>query len=176
MFLMWLGEADHGAWPGERDLDHDSPGIAAGLPNAMAAVHLVNSGSLHTGVALFICVLVAAVTLRCGVRRTWAAQDPGQLRQTAVGNRLYGGQSSHLPLKLNMASVIPPSSLLQIILFPRRSWAGFGRRQSMRWLKDIADALRPGQPIYVILFASAIVFFCFFYTALVFNSRETAET
>jgi preprotein translocase subunit SecY len=92
-----------------------------------------------------------------------------------VGNKVYGGQSSHLPLKLNMAGVIPPIFASSIILLPATVVSWFSSGESMTWLKDIAGSLTPGQPIYVMLYASAIVFFCFFYTALVFNSRETAD-
>ncbi|MBL8490869.1 MAG: preprotein translocase subunit SecY, partial [Rhodocyclaceae bacterium] len=92
-----------------------------------------------------------------------------------VGNKVYGGQSSHLPLKLNMSGVIPPIFASSIILFPATVAGWFGSGEGMRWLKDIASTLSPGQPIYVMLYAAAIVFFCFFYTALVFNSRETAD-
>ena len=92
-----------------------------------------------------------------------------------VGNKVYGGQSSHLPLKLNMAGVIPPIFASSIILLPATVVGWFSAGESMVWLKDIAGTLTPGQPIYVLLYAAAIVFFCFFYTALVFNSRETAD-
>ncbi len=92
-----------------------------------------------------------------------------------VGNKVYGGQSSHLPLKLNMAGVIPPIFASSIILLPATVVSWFSSGDSMRWLKDISAALAPGQPVYVMLYAAAIVFFCFFYTALVFNSRETAD-
>jgi len=92
-----------------------------------------------------------------------------------VGNRVYGGQSSHLPLKLNMSGVIPPIFASSIILLPTSLVSWFATGDSMRWLKDIADVLRRGQPIYMLLYAAAIIFFAFFYTALVFNSRETAE-
>jgi preprotein translocase subunit SecY len=92
-----------------------------------------------------------------------------------VGNKVYGGQSSHLPLKLNMAGVIPPIFASSIILFPATVAGWFGSGESMRWLKDVASTLSPGQPIYVMLYAAAIIFFCFFYTALVFNSKETAD-
>ena len=92
-----------------------------------------------------------------------------------VGNKIYGGQSSHLPLKLNMSGVIPPIFASSIILFPATVAGWFGSGEGMRWLKDIASTLSPGQPIYVMLYATAIVFFCFFYTALVFNSKETAD-
>ena len=92
-----------------------------------------------------------------------------------VGNKLYGGQSSHLPLKLNMAGVIPPIFASSIILFPATIAGWFGSNEKMVWLKDIGAALAPGQPLYSVLYAAAIIFFCFFYTALVFNSKETAE-
>jgi preprotein translocase subunit SecY len=92
-----------------------------------------------------------------------------------VGNKIYGGQSSHLPLKLNMSGVIPPIFASSIILFPATLAQWFGSSESMTWLKDLGSTLAPGQPIYVILYAAAIVFFCFFYTALVFNSKETAD-
>ena len=92
-----------------------------------------------------------------------------------VGNKVYGGQSSHLPLKVNMAGVIPPIFASSIILLPATAVGWFATGDSMRWLKDLAGMLSPGQPIYVILYTAAIVFFCFFYTALVFNSRETAD-
>jgi len=92
-----------------------------------------------------------------------------------VGNKVYGGQSSHLPLKLNMAGVIPPIFASSIILLPATVVGWFSTGESMTWLRDIAATLAPGQPIYVMLYAAAIIFFCFFYTALVFNSRETAD-
>jgi preprotein translocase subunit SecY len=92
-----------------------------------------------------------------------------------VGNKMFGGQSSHLPLKLNMAGVIPPIFASSIILFPATMAGWFGHSEGMLWLKDVGAALSPGQPIYVGLYALAIVFFCFFYTALVFNPKETAD-
>ena len=92
-----------------------------------------------------------------------------------VGNKVYGGQSSHLPLKLNMAGVIPPIFASSIILLPATLVTWFSADQGMDWLRDMAGALSPGQPIYIALYAAAIIFFCFFYTALVFNSRETAD-
>ncbi|MDH4284799.1 MAG: preprotein translocase subunit SecY, partial [Gallionellaceae bacterium] len=92
-----------------------------------------------------------------------------------VGNKVYGGQSSHLPLKLNMSGVIPPIFASSIILFPATMAGWFGSGANMYWLKDISDKLSPGQPIYVLLYAAAIIFFCFFYTALVFNPKETAD-
>ena len=92
-----------------------------------------------------------------------------------VGNKVYGGQSSHLPLKLNMAGVIPPIFASSIILFPATVVGWFGNTEGLGWLKSISNSLHPGQPVYVLLYAAAIVFFCYFYTALVFNPKETAD-
>jgi preprotein translocase subunit SecY len=176
MFLMWLGEQIT-----ERGLGNGISiiifaGIAAGLPNAIGGtLTMVNDGVMHPLAALFICILVVAVTafvvfIERGQRKILVNYAKRQ-----VGNKIYGGQSSHLPLKLNMAGVIPPIFASSIILFPATVAGWFGSGQSMTWLKDVADTLQPGQPIYVMLYAAAIIFFCFFYTALVFNSKETAE-
>src|SRR5687768_1716181 len=176
MFLMWLGEQIT-----ERGLGNGISiiifaGIAAGLPQAIAGtLELVRTGAMHPLTALLIAIAVLVVTaFVCFVER-------GQRKilvnyaKRQVGNRVYGGQSSHLPLKVNMAGVIPPIFASSIILLPTTAVGWFATGDSMRWLKDIAGMLSPGQPIYVILYSIAIVFFCFFYTALVFNSRETAD-
>jgi translation initiation factor IF-1 len=92
-----------------------------------------------------------------------------------VGRKIYGGQTSHLPLKLNMSGVIPPIFASSIILFPATLVGWFGSSEGFGWLNNIAATLHPGQPIYTTLYASAIIFFCFFYTALVFNPKETAD-
>jgi len=176
MFLMWLGEqiTERGLGNGISILIFG--GIAAGLPNAIGGLlELVRTGAMSIVVALFIVILVALVTgfvvfVERGQRKILVNYARRQ-----VGNKVYGGQSSHLPLKLNMAGVIPPIFASSIILLPATIANWFSSGESMRWLKDIAGTLSPGQPIYVMLYASAIVFFCFFYTALVFNSRETAD-
>lgn len=176
MFLMWLGEQIT-----ERGLGNGISiiifaGIAAGLPNAIGGLlELVRTGAMHPLTALIICLLVVLVTafvvfIERGQRKILVNYAKRQ-----VGNKIYGGQSSHLPLKLNMAGVIPPIFASSIILFPATAAGWFGSGESMRWLKDVAATLSPGQPIYVMLYAAAIVFFCFFYTALVFNSKETAD-
>ena len=176
MFLMWLGEQIT-----ERGLGNGISiiifaGIVAGLPNALGGLfELVRTGAMHPISALFICVLVALVTgfvvfVEKGQRKILVNYAKRQ-----VGNKVYGGQSSHLPLKLNMSGVIPPIFASSIILFPATAAGWFGSGNGMTWLKDIASTLSPGQPIYVMLYATAIVFFCFFYTALVFNSKETAD-
>jgi preprotein translocase subunit SecY len=176
MFLMWLGEQIT-----ERGLGNGISiiifaGIAAGLPNALGGLfELVRTGSMHPVSALFVCFLVVLVTafvvfIERGQRKILVNYAKRQ-----VGNKVYGGQSSHLPLKLNMSGVIPPIFASSIILFPATAASWFGGSGNAHWLKDAAAKLAPGQPIYVILYAMAIVFFCFFYTALVFNSRETAD-
>ena len=176
MFLMWLGEQIT-----ERGLGNGIPiiifaGIAAGLPNAIGGLlELTRTGAMHPLTALFICVLVVLVTAFVVFVERGQRKILVNYAKRQVGNKIYGGQSSHLPLKLNMASVIPPIFASSIILFPATVAGWFGSGESMRWLKDIAATLSPGQPIYVMLYAAAIVFFCFFYTALVFNSKETAE-
>jgi preprotein translocase subunit SecY len=176
MFLMWLGEQVT-----ERGLGNGISiiifaGIVAGLPNAIGGLlELVRTGAMHALTALFIIALVFLVTglvvfVERGQRKILVNYAKRQ-----VGNRVFGGQSSHLPLKLNMSGVIPPIFASSIILFPATVAGWFGSSEGMIWLKDIAATLSPGQPIYVLCYAAAIVFFCFFYTALVFNSKETAD-
>lgn len=178
MFLMWLGEqiTERGLGNGISLIIFS--GIAAGLPVAMMnSFDLVSKGAIGPLVAILIVSLVILVT--------WFVVfvEKGQRRITVnyakrqVGNKVYGAQSSHLPLKLNMSGVIPPIFASSIILFPATllGWFSQGGGESMRWLRDLASTLTPGQPPYVIAYAALIIFFCFFYTALVFNSRETAD-
>ena len=176
MFLMWLGEqiTERGLGNGISILIF--AGIAAGLPSALAGLfELVNTGSMHALSALFICLVVGLVTFVVVFVERGQRKILVNYAKRQVGNRVYGGQASHLPLKLNMAGVIPPIFASSIILLPATLASWFSSGESMRWIKDVAGSLSPGQPIYVLLYASAIVFFCFFYTALVFNSRETAD-
>jgi len=176
MFLMWLGEQIT-----ERGLGNGISiiifaGIAAGLPTAIGGLlELVRTGAMNVIVALFIVVVVALVTWFVVFVERGQRKILVNYARRQVGNKVYGGQASHLPLKLNMAGVIPPIFASSIILLPATIVGWFSSGDSMRWLKDIAGALAPGQPIYTLLYAGAIVFFCFFYTALVFNSRETAD-
>jgi preprotein translocase subunit SecY len=176
MFLMWLGEqiTERGLGNGISILIF--AGIAAGLPNAVGGLlELVRTGAMNILVAIVIVAVVVLVTYFVVFVERGQRKILVNYARRQVGNKVYGGQSSHLPLKLNMAGVIPPIFASSIILLPATlvSWLSTG--DSMRWLKDIAGMLTPGQPIYVMFYAAAIVFFCFFYTALVFNSRETAE-
>ncbi|MEN9379904.1 MAG: hypothetical protein RJB15_1597 [Pseudomonadota bacterium] len=180
MFLMWLGEqiTERGLGNGISIIIFG--GIVSGLPNALASLlELVRTGSMNIISALLIVVIVVAVTyfvvfVERGQRRILVNYAKRQ-----VGNKIYGGQSSYFPLKLNMAGVIPPIFASSIILFPATiaGWFTSGEPTNMfsRIIKDLAATLAPGQPVYTILYAAAIIFFCFFYTALVFNSRETAE-
>jgi len=176
MFLMWLGEqiTERGLGNGISILIF--AGIAAGLPNALGGLfELVRTGAMSILASLFIVALVVLVTYFVVFVERGQRKILVNYARRQVGNKVYGGQSSHLPLKLNMAGVIPPIFASSIILLPATVVSWFSSGESMRWLKDIAGALTPGQPIYVMLYAAAIVFFCFFYTALVFNSRETAD-
>jgi preprotein translocase subunit SecY len=176
LFLMWLGEqiTERGIGNGISLIIF--AGIVAGLPAAIGGtLELVNTGELHSLFVIALLLLVLAVTaLVIFVER-------GQRRITVnyanrqQGRKMMMGQSSHLPLKLNMAGVIPPIFASSIILFPATLGQWFGNAEGMGWLKGFFDMLKPGEPVYVILYATAIVFFCFFYTALVFNSRETAD-
>ena len=180
MFLMWLGEQIT-----ERGLGNGISiiifaGIAAGLPSALGGLfELVRTGSMSILSAMIIVVIVALVTffvvfVERGQRRVLVNYAKRQ-----VGNKVYGGQSSHLPLKLNMAGVIPPIFASSIILFPATiaGWftAGDTSNPVTLFIKDLAATLSPGQPVYILMYALGIIFFCFFYTAMVFNSRETAD-
>ncbi len=176
MFLMWLGEqiTERGLGNGISIIIFS--GIAAGLPSSIGGLlELVRTGAMSIIVALVIVVLVALVTYFVVFVERGQRKILVNYARRQVGNKVYGGQSSHLPLKLNMAGVIPPIFASSIILLPSTVVSWFSAGESMNWLKDVSAALSPGQPIYVMLYAVAIVFFCFFYTALVFNSRETAD-
>jgi preprotein translocase subunit SecY len=176
MFLMWLGEqiTERGLGNGISILIFAS--IVAGLPSAIAGLfELVRTGAMSILASLFIIVIVLVVTYVVVYVERGQRKILVNYAKRQVGNRVYGGQSSHLPLKINMAGVIPPIFASSIILLPATVVSWFATGDSLRWLKDLAGALSPGQPIYVLLYAAMIVFFCFFYTALVFNSRETAD-
>lgn len=176
MFLMWLGEQIT-----ERGLGNGISliifaGIAAGLPRAIGStLELVRTGAFSIPLVLFLFFGAIAVTALVVFVERGQRKILVNYAKRQVGNKIYGGQSSHLPLKLNMSGVIPPIFASSIILFPATLAGWFGSGQTMTWLKDISDKLAPGQPIYVLLYAGAIVFFCFFYTALVFSPKETAD-
>ena len=177
MFLMWLGEQIT-----ERGLGNGISiiifaGIVAGLPGAIGGLlQQISSGALGWFAGMLILALVILVTwfvvfIESGQRKVLVNYARRQ-----VGNRVYSAPASHLPLKLNMAGVIPPIFASSIILLPATlvGWFG-GSSEKTNWLKDVSDTLVPGQPVHMVLYAAAIIFFCFFYTGMVFNSRETAD-
>jgi preprotein translocase subunit SecY len=180
MFLMWLGEqiTERGLGNGISILIF--AGIVAGLPSAIGGLfELVRTGAMSIVASLFIIALVILVTYAVVFVERGQRKILVNYAKRQVGNKVYGGQSSHLPLKLNMAGVIPPIFASSIILLPATAvgWIATGSTENAfaTFLKDASAMLQPGQPIYVMLYAAMIVFFCFFYTALVFNSRETAD-
>jgi preprotein translocase subunit SecY len=176
MFVMWLGEqiTERGVGNGISIIIF--AGIVAGLPSALAGLFdLVRTNAMSILSALFILVLVVLVTAFVVLVERGQRKITVNYAKRQVGNKMYGGQSSHLPLKLNMAGVIPPIFASSIILFPATVSSWFASGENLTWLGDLAAALAPQQPLYITLYATAIIFFCFFYTALVFNSRETAD-
>jgi len=176
MFLMWLGEQIT-----ERGLGNGISliifaGIAAGLPRAIGqTLEMARTGAFSIPLVLTLLIGVVLVTALVVFVERGQRKILVNYAKRQVGNKVYGGQSSHLPLKLNMAGVIPPIFASSIILFPATLAGWFGASEGMTWLKDVSEKLSPGQPIYVLFYAAAIVFFCFFYTALVFSPKETAD-
>ena len=176
LFLMWLGEqvTERGIGNGISMLIF--AGIVAGLPQAVGGtLELARTGELHVVLVLFLLALTILVTglvvfVERGQRRITVNYAKRQ-----QGRRVYAAQTTHLPLKLNMSGVIPPIFASSLILFPATLGSWFGNMPHMGWLRDISSTLSPGQPLYVLIYAGLIVFFCFFYTALVFNSKETAD-
>jgi preprotein translocase subunit SecY len=176
LFLMWLGEqvTERGIGNGISIIIFS--GIVAGLPRAIGgSLELVRTGEMNTLTLLFLFALALAVTafvvfIERGQRRITVNYAKRQ-----QGRKMYAAQSTHLPLKLNMSGVIPPIFASSIILFPATAGQWFGSAEGMGWLKDISSTLSPGQPLYILCYSMAIIFFCFFYTAIVFNSKETAD-
>jgi preprotein translocase subunit SecY len=176
MFLMWLGEqvTERGIGNGISMIIFS--GIVAGLPQAIGGtLELVRNGEMNAITVLALFAVAAGVTafvvfVEKGQRRITVNYAKRQ-----QGRRVFQAHSSHLPLKLNMSGVIPPIFASSIILFPATIGQWFGSYESMRWLQDITSKLSPGEPIYVMAYSVAIIFFCFFYTALVFNAKETAD-
>ncbi len=176
VFLMWLGEqvTERGIGNGISMIIFS--GIVSGLPKAIGGtLELARTGEMNGAFIIMLFLLSISVTalvvfVERGQRRITINYPKRQ-----EGRKLYGGQSSFLPLKINMAGVIPPIFASSIILFPATIAGWFGNTDGFSWLQDIATMLSPGQPVYVLIYATAIIFFCFFYTALVFNSKETAE-
>ncbi len=176
MFLMWLGEqiTERGIGNGISIIIF--AGIVAGLPSAIGGtLELARTGTFHPLFVLFLIIAVILVTAFVVFVERGQRKITVNYAKRQVGRKVFGGQTSHLPLKLNMAGVIPPIFASSIILFPATMAGWFGGSENMTWLRDIGSTLSPGQPLYIMLFAAAIIFFCFFYTALVFNPKETAD-
>ncbi|MBC3767583.1 preprotein translocase subunit SecY [Neptunicella marina] len=176
MFLMWLGEqiTERGIGNGISILIFT--GIVAGLPAALGkTIEQARQGDLNVLLLLLVGVIIVAVTYFVVFMERGQRRIVVNYAKRQQGRKVFAAQSTHLPLKVNMAGVIPPIFASSIILFPGTIASWFGQNESMSWLQDVSLMLSPGQPLYVMLYATAIIFFCFFYTALVFNPRETAD-
>jgi preprotein translocase subunit SecY len=176
MFLMWLGEQIT-----ERGLGNGISmiilaGIVAGLPAAIGGtLELVRNGEINPALALIVVMMVAAVTYFVVFVERAQRRIPVNYAKRQQGRRVFAGTTTHLPFKLNMSGVIPPIFASSLLLFPATIANWFGTNPNFGWLQNIAASLGVGQPVHMVLYSSLIIFFCFFYTALVFNSRETAE-
>ena len=176
MFLMWLGEeiTERGLGNGISMIILAS--IISGLPSAIGGtLELANTGELSPALVLILLMLVLAVTSIVVFIERGQRRIPVNYAKRQQGRKLYQSQSTHLPFKINMSGVIPPIFASSIILFPATIASWFGTAEGFDWMQNIAAKLTPGQPIYIFLYASLIMFFCFFYTALVFDSKETAD-
>ncbi|MDP3856656.1 MAG: preprotein translocase subunit SecY [Stagnimonas sp.] len=176
MFLMWLGEqiTERGVGNGMSMIIF--AGIVAGLPRALGATaQLVSEGSLNAFVVIVMFVLVALVTWGVVFVERAQRRIPIHHARRQQGRKVFAAQTQHLPLKLNMSGVIPPIFASSIILFPASIVSFFGDGEAGSFLQKLANALSPGQALHSVLYGAMIIFFCFFYTALVFDSRETAE-
>jgi preprotein translocase subunit SecY len=179
MFLMWLGEQITERGVGNGISMIILSGIVAGLPGAVGnTVDAVSSGEMQGPVALALILLVLGVTAFVVYVERAQRRIPVDYAKRQVGRRMYAGQSSHLPFKINMSGVIPPIFASSLLLFPA-TLASFAGTNSEGWfariMQDVAAALGYGQPLHLVIYAVLIIFFCFFYTALVFNARDTAD-
>jgi preprotein translocase subunit SecY len=176
MFLMWLGEqiTERGIGNGISLIIF--AGIVAGLPSALGGtLELARTGEMNSLAVLALFAMALAVTAFVVFVERGQRRITVNYARRQQGRKMMQAQSTHLPLKLNMAGVIPPIFASSIILFPGTLGQWFGSSEDMRWLADLTAKLSPGEPVYVILYAAAIIFFCFFYTALVFNAKDTAD-
>jgi preprotein translocase subunit SecY len=176
MFLMWLGEqiTERGLGNGISMIILAS--IISGLPSAIGGtLELANTGELSPAIVLILLMLVLSVTAIVVFIERGQRRIPVNYAKRQQGRKLYQSQSTHLPFKINMSGVIPPIFASSIILFPATIASWFGTSEGFDWMQNIAAKLTPGQPIYIMLYGSLIMFFCFFYTALVFDSKETAD-
>ena len=176
MFLMWLGEqiTERGIGNGISMIILAS--IISGLPSAIGGtLELANTGEISSALVLILLMLVIAVTTFVVYVERGQRRIPVNYAKKQQGRRMMQGQSTHLPFKINMSGVIPPIFASSIILFPATIASWFGTSEGFDWLQDIAATLAPGQPVYILLYAGLIMFFCFFYTSLVFDSKDTAD-
>ena len=176
MFLMWLGEqiTERGIGNGISLIIF--AGIVAGLPSALGGTFSLQSeGTISSGVLLLLIMIIIAVTAFVVFVERAQRRITVNYAKRQQGKKMYAAQSSHLPLKVNMAGVIPPIFASSIILFPATIGKLFANSEGMGWMQSMADAISPGQPLYVLFYALGIFFFCFFYTAIMFNPRETAD-
>ncbi len=176
MFLVWLGEqiTERGIGNGISILIF--AGIVAGLPSAIGnTLDLARNGELQNFTVILIFLLVLLIIAFVIFVERGQRKIPINYARKMQGRKMYAAQSTHLPLKINMAGVIPPIFASAIILFPATiaSWVGTGQEGGL--VQNIALTLSPGQPLYILLYSFAIIFFCYFYTALVFNANETAD-
>jgi preprotein translocase subunit SecY len=175
IFLMWLGEQITARGVGNGISLIIFSGIVANLPSALAAtLELARTGAISTFVLLFLMVMVVVVTGAVVFVERAQRRIIVQYPKRQVGNRMFGGDSTHLPLKINTAGVIPAIFASALLLLPV-TIAGFSGEGGPEWLQPISAALAHGQPLYMILYAAMIAFFAFFYTAVVFNPTETAD-
>ena len=176
MFLVWLGEQITERGIGNGISMIIMAGIVAGLPSALGnTLELTRTGAFSIPLVFFLIVAVILVTALVVYVERGQRRITINYAKRQVGNKMYGGQSSHLPLKINQAGVIPAIFASSVILFPATIAGWFGSNQNMYWLKDLSAAISPGQPIYILLFATAIIFFAYFYTAITFDPNETAD-
>ena len=176
MFLMWLGEqiTERGVGNGISMIILAS--IVSGLPSAIGGVlELVNTGGMNQAMPFALAILMLGATFFVVFMERAQRRITVNYAKRQQGRRMYAGQTSHLPFKINMSGVIPPIFASSLILFPATIASWFGTSQAVSWLQTVAARLAPGQPLYIALYAGLIIFFCFFYTALVFNSKETAD-
>jgi len=176
MFLMWLGEqiTERGIGNGISMIILSS--IISGLPSAIGGtLELVNTGGMNQAMPFVLGILVLGVIFFVVFMERAQRRITVNYAKRQQGRRMYAGQTSHLPFKINMSGVIPPIFASSLILFPATIASWFGTSQAVSWLQGVAARLSPGQPLYIAIYAGLIIFFCFFYTALVFNSRETAD-
>ncbi|OAI47257.1 preprotein translocase subunit SecY [Gammaproteobacteria bacterium SCGC AG-212-F23] len=176
LFLMWLGEqvTERGIGNGISLIIF--AGIVAGLPEAIGrTLEQVREGQLQVIALLLILIVVIGVVAFVVFMERAQRRITINYARRMQGGQLYSAKSTHLPLKINMSGVIPPIFASSIIMFPVSIAQWFGHSKGMEWLGALGVALQPGQPLHMLIFTIAIVFFCFFYTALVFNPKETAD-